>query len=198
MAYARKQEKPIITQCEICGAALSPDKHGRAKHYCSDKCRKEAQRRRERGNQGLREATAEMQLQQCLARLPAQVAAKINEIKDTYGMFAASLAVDALEEMITYQNVTANRDKVTREADEYQFDVSVQRFKVWLTHRAKRGKRDGIDSFAKRLIADSMVPGQGSRSTYEAHIRSKGYAAEDITIFLLAWQEMRAEALDSE
>ena len=55
-----------------------------------------------------------------------------------------------------------------------EYDVSVVVFKAWLRTRSKRGKRDAIDALAKRLIADSRLPAQGSKSLYLAHMRSKG------------------------
>jgi glucose-6-phosphate dehydrogenase assembly protein OpcA len=84
------------------------------------------------------------------------------------------------------------------EFDAYEFDTSPHRFKVWLARRFKRGKRDTIDNLAKRIIADSRIPRQASKSMYEARMRQYGYPETDISVFLAAWQEMRNEQLESE
>jgi hypothetical protein len=71
------------------------------------------------------------------------------------------------------------------------YDVSVEPFKNWLKARLRQAKRDAIDALAKRMIADTRLPAKGSKALYTAHMRAKGYAAEDIATFNQAWQEMR-------
>ncbi len=75
------------------------------------------------------------------------------------------------------------------------YDVSVEPFIKWLEKRLKRGKRDAIDNFAKRILADSRLPRQASKNLYEAYLRANGYSADDIQTFLNACQAFRNEQL---
>ncbi len=190
--YRRKQPhtKPLITQCAICGNDLHPSKQGRAKRYCSDKCRKEAQRRRENGDKANQEATAERKLRTRYLKFSAQVVEKLEQIKNTYGVFAAWEASEALMLLlIADKSVTEQQSQNT--SDQAQ-DTGAYPLKAWLRDRLKQGKRDAIDALAKRMIDDKRLPTHGSRSLYIAHMRAKAeYTLEDIATFNQAWQEMR-------
>jgi hypothetical protein len=74
------------------------------------------------------------------------------------------------------------------------YDVQAAEFKAWLRGRLRQNKRDAIDILAKRIIADMRLPRQGSHSLYLAHLKSKGYTAEEQATFERAWEEMREKA----
>jgi hypothetical protein len=82
-----------------------------------------------------------------------------------------------------------------RASQEYTFDTTAQPLKTWLTRRLKRNQRDAIDNLAKRLIADVRLPRAASKSLYEARMRQYGYSADDISVFLAAWQEYKSAEL---
>ena len=82
--------------------------------------------------------------------------------------------------------------------DVHEFDTSSQRFKAWLEKRLRSGKRDAIDNLAKRIIGDSRLPRQASKSMYEARMRQYRYSEDDIQTVLAAWLEMRTSELESE
>jgi hypothetical protein len=71
------------------------------------------------------------------------------------------------------------------------YDVEAVAFKAWLERRAKQGKRNAIDSLARRLSAETRIPRKASLGMYRAQLKAKGYAPEEIATFEQAWQEMR-------
>lgn len=178
------QPKPLIVDCEVCGADLYPSKRGRVKHYCSEKCRKEAQRRRERGDKHLQEDTTERYLQQRYATFPAQVVEKLQEIKATYGVYAAWKASEALMLLIATQNVTSD----TSQKD---YDTGAFPFKSWLRNRLYTKSRTGEEErLITSILADRRFPAQGSKALYLAHLRAKKHEVEDRATFERLWSEM--------
>ncbi len=83
-----------------CGKPLDQARTGRARLYCSDACRKEAQRARERGQKALQQRSAEKLLSERFRTLPASVVQKLLEIKRVYGVYAAWDASEACMRMI--------------------------------------------------------------------------------------------------
>jgi len=92
----RCRHKPLIVDCQNCGKDLDPKKDGRARRYCSDKCRKAAQRKRQQGSQRHRDEIAEQKLETRQRAFPALVAKKLESIRCTYGVFAAWEASEAV------------------------------------------------------------------------------------------------------
>ncbi len=72
--------------------------------------------------------------------------------------------------------------------------TSAAPFKTWLRNRQKQGRRDAIGALGKRILEDDRLPAKGSLGLYRAHLRSKGYSAEDLQVFEQGWREMSEQS----
>lgn len=80
--------------------------HKRKRLYCSDACRKAAERLRAEGAQRHREWLAEQKLQQVWATLPESVVTRLKQLQRTYGVWAALEATQAVLDYQNYQTLT--------------------------------------------------------------------------------------------
>ncbi len=80
----------------ICGNAIDHQVCGRQRRYCSDACRKAAQRYRENAEKSVQEASARQEIRKRCHGLPVGVHQKLEEIERFYGVWAAYEASELL------------------------------------------------------------------------------------------------------
>lgn len=66
----------------------------------------------------------------------------------------------------------------------YHQDHQVRGFKLWLK------RQPGQTDFIRRVLADELVPPQGSRGTYEAYLRRQRYSEDEMAEFAHLWKAM--------
>lgn len=81
----------------FCGAFIDQKKSGRQRVYCSNACRKAAQRYRENTEQSVREANAHQEIRRRCQGFPLSVRNKLEDIERYYGVWAAYEASDLVE-----------------------------------------------------------------------------------------------------
>ena len=100
MKYTSSTSSTEFCNNQHCRKPLEQTQTGRAKLYCSDACRKAAQRAREAGAKTLQARSAEKLFNERCAQLPREVVQQLLEIKRRYGIFAAWDASEACMRMI--------------------------------------------------------------------------------------------------
>ncbi len=100
--------EPDICNNSGCTNEIEQTPGKRPRKYCSDKCRKEAQRKREHTEEMYRESLAEQKMMEQWQTLPDPVVTILKDTKQTFGVWAAWKATQAVME---YKNVT---DPVSR------------------------------------------------------------------------------------
>ncbi len=81
----------------FCGVLLDRKMSGRQRRYCSDACRKAAQRYRENSEEAVRESSARQEIRRRCQGVPSNVVRKLEDIERYYGVWAAYEASDIVE-----------------------------------------------------------------------------------------------------